>query len=74
MLLCSLVRIGSWRHDIVMPKETVTQVSSADFAKNPQQYLAEVAAGRVVEITAPGEAFLLLSKEDFEGYTRQSSC
>ncbi len=28
----------------------------------------EVAAGRVVEITAPGEAFVILSKEDFEGY------
>jgi prevent-host-death family protein len=51
-----------------MPNETVTQVSSADFAKNPRQYLAEVAAGRVVEITAPGEAFVILSKEDFEGY------
>jgi prevent-host-death family protein len=51
-----------------MPKETVTRVSSADFAKNPRQYLAEVAAGRVVEISAPGEAFVILSKEDFEGY------
>jgi prevent-host-death family protein len=51
-----------------MPNETVTQVSSTDFAKNPQQYLAEVAAGRVVEIAASGEAFVILSKEDFEGY------
>jgi prevent-host-death family protein len=68
MLLCLLERIVSWCHDIVTPKETVTQVSSADFAKNPQQYLAEVAAGRVVEITTPGEAFVILSKEDFEGY------
>jgi prevent-host-death family protein len=68
MLLCPLARICSWRHDIIMPKETVTQVSSADFAKNPQHYLAEVAAGRLVEITAPGEAFVILSKEDFEGH------
>jgi PHD/YefM family antitoxin component YafN of YafNO toxin-antitoxin module len=51
-----------------MANETVTQVSSTDFAKDPQRYLAEVAAGRVVEITAPTGAFIILSKEDFEGY------
>jgi PHD/YefM family antitoxin component YafN of YafNO toxin-antitoxin module len=56
-----------------MPKETVTQVSSADFAKKPLQYLAEVQPGRVVEVTAPSEAmgqsaFVILSKEDFDGY------
>ena len=65
---CPLVRRCSWRRDIIMPQETVTRISSADFAKNPQQFLAEVAAGRIVEITAPGAAFVILSKEDFEGY------
>jgi PHD/YefM family antitoxin component YafN of YafNO toxin-antitoxin module len=52
-----------------MPREeSVTKVSSADFAKDPQHYLAEVSAGHAVEITAPREAFVILSKEDFEGY------
>jgi len=55
-------------HHKFMSKETVTRVSSADFARNPQQYLTEVAAGGVVEITALNETFVLLSKEDFEGY------
>jgi prevent-host-death family protein len=49
-------------------EESVTKVSSADFAKDPQHYLAEVSAGHAVEITAPSEAFVILSKEDFEGY------
>ena len=51
-----------------MATETVTRISSTDFATNPLRYLAEVAAGRIVEITTPGEAFVILSKEDFEGY------
>jgi prevent-host-death family protein len=52
-----------------MPQEeSITKVSSDDFAKDPRQYLAEVSAGHAVEITAPSEAFVILSKEDFEGY------
>ena len=54
--------------DPMLPDESVTKVSSADFATDPQHYLAEVSAGHAVEITAPGETFLILSKEDFEGY------
>jgi prevent-host-death family protein len=49
-------------------EESVTKVSSADFTKDPQHYLAEVSAGHAVEITAPSETFVILSKEDFEGY------
>ncbi len=52
-----------------MPQEeSITTVSSADFAQDRQHYLAEVSAGHAVEITAPSEAFVILSKEDFEGY------
>jgi PHD/YefM family antitoxin component YafN of YafNO toxin-antitoxin module len=51
-----------------MPKETVTEVSSADFTRDPQQFLAEVSPGHLIEITAPSSAFVILSKEDFEGY------
>jgi prevent-host-death family protein len=50
------------------PEESITKVSSADCAKDPQRYLAEVSAGHAVEITAPSEAFVILSKEDYEGY------
>ena len=51
-----------------MPTETVTRVSSVEFADSPLRYLAEVAAGCIVEITSPDEAFVILSMEDFEGY------
>jgi prevent-host-death family protein len=54
--------------DPMPPEERVTKVSSADFAKDPQHYLAEVSAGHAVEITAPSKAFVILSKEDFEGH------
>lgn len=54
--------------DPMPPEENVTKVSSADFAKDPQHYLAEVSAGHAVEITTASEAFVILSKADFEGY------
>jgi hypothetical protein len=49
-------------------QERVTKVSSADFAKDPQRYLAEVSAGGAVEIVAAGETFVILSKGDLESY------
>jgi PHD/YefM family antitoxin component YafN of YafNO toxin-antitoxin module len=52
-----------------MAEEKLTQVSSAVFAKDPQRYLAEAQAGRVVEISSPEqEALVLISKEELEGY------
>jgi prevent-host-death family protein len=52
--------------DPMPPEEHATKVSSADFASDPQHYLAEVSAGHAVEITASGKAFVILSKADFE--------
>jgi PHD/YefM family antitoxin component YafN of YafNO toxin-antitoxin module len=52
-----------------MADEKVTQVSSAAFAKDPQQYLAKAQAGHVVEISVPEkETLVLISKEELEGY------
>jgi hypothetical protein len=52
-----------------MPREEgVIKVSSADFAQDPQRYLAEVSAGHAVEISAPSETFVILTKGDFEAY------
>jgi prevent-host-death family protein len=53
-----------------MMKETVTQVSSAVFAKDPQRYLDKVQAGHVVEVSSTHprtETFVIISKEDLEG-------
>jgi hypothetical protein len=54
--------------DQMLPDKSITKVSSAEFAKDPQRYLAGVSAGNAVEIEAPGETFVILSKEDFETY------
>jgi prevent-host-death family protein len=54
--------------DPMPPEERVTKISSADFAKDPQHYLAEVSAGHAVEIVAASKTFVILSKEDFDSY------
>jgi PHD/YefM family antitoxin component YafN of YafNO toxin-antitoxin module len=52
-----------------MAEEKLTQVSSAAFTENPQRFLDEAHAGRVVEISGPElEPLVLISKEELEAY------
>jgi hypothetical protein len=52
-----------------MNKETTVQISSAAFSSDPQRYIEEVAAGRVIEAMTPnGDSVVVLLKQNFEGY------